>query len=81
MFGLIWIDNGWDETMGLIRRIPNGQRVIFFVNDYYGYVEDMKALGWWHRPEVPDLFSDRRANPKFYGESSARDPLPLPEPS
>lgn len=60
MFGLTWIDNGADNEISLIRRTPEGERVIMFPNVYYAYVEDMNALGWWNRPDFPDRDSPRR---------------------
>lgn len=53
MFGLIWIDNGNDRTMGLRRMVPAGTYpghpsfgpLTFLVDDWYGMTEDLRSLG------------------------------------
>lgn len=78
MFGLVWIDNGHDCTMGLWRRVPEGARpdgvywdrpMIFFVDDWYGMTTDLKKMG--KLPEAPS----NCPNLHYLANPSERRPL------
>lgn len=68
MFGLVWIDNGWDCTMGLLRMVPEYEfdgytypahgPVLFHVDDWYGMIKDMKGMG--KVPSAPSNCPDNR---------------------
>lgn len=61
MFGLRWIDNGWDSTMG-VRRIVDIRRMklelTFTVDDYYGMQKDLRSMG--KLPSAPSSCPDNR---------------------
>lgn len=78
MFGLIWIDNGWDNAMALGRMVPEQTvfdqlvpthgPILFHVDDWYGMTEDLRSMS--KLPEAPSSCPNNRYLRMYTKESS-----------